>query len=171
LTLKKTLKTMLLTLLLAILTLVAVLGLFGRLPPSADANPNAVLARAVAPYLRDGYAFRLADAYPDAWDTVQLVGEGEPLDPWTWRALRAYDAGLAQQLEGAQLLVFWREGAVARMVRFTAAQSGMPWFVLPASEPGSAILSRDAAVFTATRTQAGRTAYYVCAPLGKAVPV
>ena len=169
--LKKALQTILLTLLLAVAALVAVLGLFGNLPGHADQDPNTLLARAIAPYLRDGHTFMLADAYPDAWDTVQVVNDGELLDPWTWRALRAHDAGLAERVSGAQLLVFWRAGTVSRMVRFAPQQSGMPWFVVETQEGSGTILPRRAAVFTATLMREGRTAYYVCAPVAAAVPV
>ena len=157
---------MLLTLLIAALSLAAALGLLGRLPPHADADPNTLLARAVAPYLRDGRTFALADAYPDAWETVQLVSGGERLDPWTWRALRAFDAGLSERMDGGQLLVFWHDGVVARMVGFNARESGMPWFVIGQGEAGVAILPREDAVFLVTLTREAGTAYYVCAPVG-----
>ncbi len=156
---------------MAVLSLAAVLSLSGRFASQADANPNAVLARAVTPYLRDGHVFSLADAYPDPWDSVQLVGDGEPLDPWTWRALRTFDAGLSERLDGAQLLVFWREGEVARMVRFAAGERGMPWFTADGVAPGEALWAREKAVFTATLTGGGGNPYYLCSPLDAAVPV
>ena len=159
-----------LTLLVAVLSLAAVLSLSGRFASHADVSPNAVLARAVTPFLRDGHILSLADAYPDPWDTVQLVGDGEPLDPWTWRALRSFDAGLSERLDGAQLLVFWREGAVARMVRFAAGERGMPWFTAGGTVPGEALWPRKQAVFSVTLTSGGNP-YYLCRPLDAAVPV
>lgn len=164
--LKKALQTILLTVLIAAVSMVAVLGLLAPLPPRADADPNTLLARATAPYLKDGRTFALADAYPDAWETVKLVSVGERLDPWTWRALRAFDAGLAERMDGGQLLVFWRGGAVARMVGFNPCENGMPWFLIGQEAEGGAILSRENAVFRVTLTREGGTAYYVCAPVG-----
>ncbi len=164
--LKKALQTILLTLLIAAVSLAAALGLMAPLPPRADADPNTLLARATAPYLKDGRTFALADAYPDAWETVQLVSGGERLDPWTWRALRAFDAGLSERMEGGQLLVFWHGGAVTRMVGFNARENGMPWFVIGQGDTGGAILPRKDAVFLVTLTREAGTAYYVCAPVG-----
>ena len=84
---------------------------------------------------------------------------------------RAFDAGLSERLSGAQLLVFWREGAVARMVRFTAGERGMPWFTAGGAAEGEALWARAQAVFKAALTGESGAAYYLCSPLDAAVPV
>ena len=158
---KKMLQTVGLMLLIAILSLVAVGFAFTNTFPHADADPNDILARTLMRHLKNGQTFRLAEAYPDPWDTVQVVREGESLNDWTWRTLRAFDANLANTGEGEQLLVFWRQGEVARMVRFRR-ETGMPWFVIAGSTEDGYIVPRESAVFRATLVRDGATDYYAC---------
>ncbi len=166
----KALKAIGTSLLIALACLTAVVLLFTGGRP-ADADPNALQARALLPFLRDGQAFRLADAYPEAWETAQLVAADEQLDPWAWQVMRAYDASLLDMRRGTQLLVFWRAGEVARMVRFSQGAPGMPWFEAMAEEGAAAIWGRDDAVFTVTLQQVEGTPYYQCAPRALATAV
>lgn len=161
----KALKTIGLSLLIAVACLTAVVLLFAGGGKPADADPNALQARALLPFLRDGQAFRLADAYPEAWETAQLVAADEQLDPWAWEVMRAYNASLLDMSRGTQLLVFWHAGEVARMVRFTQGAPGMPWFEATAAEAGAyALWGREDAVFTAVLQQTDGAPYYRCTP-------
>lgn len=168
---KKALQTIGLTLAIALVSLVGVGFVFSHAFTHADADPNELLARKLLPYLRNGQTFRLVDAYPEPWDTVQVVGGGEMLTDWTWRTLHVFDAGLAEVQAGQQLLVFWREGEVSRMVRF-ARGMGMPWFVTQSDVAQvGAIIPRDSAAFRATLVQEGDMRYYTCVPESPAVQV
>ncbi|HNW85603.1 MAG TPA: hypothetical protein PLP25_00585 [Candidatus Limiplasma sp.] len=113
------------------------------------------------PYLKNGQTFRLADVYPDPWDAVQVVGEGETLDPWTWRTLCEWNVNPAELGEGEQWLIFWHEGAVAQTIRFTG-DAGMPRFARGVDAEEAEILSRRNAVFKATLVRNQETAYYAC---------
>lgn len=150
--------------LIALACLITVAVLFAGGGRHADADPSALEARALLPYLTGGQALRLADVYPEAWDTAQLVALGETLDPWTWNALRAFDARLAEQVGEKQLLVFWRAGEVARVVRLTWGEPGMPWFDAATEEGEQALWPRREAVFTVTLQQAESAPYYLCTP-------
>lgn len=169
-TIRKALQTVVLLLLCAVLALAAVFGLFSR-NRRADGDPNLILARAVLPFLKDGQTFRLADAYPEPWDAAQVVQSGEALTDWAWRTLRAFDSHLAQVDGDAQLLVFWREGNVARIVRFERAAGGMPWFAPSDAADGNGILSREDAVFRATLMEDRGVRYYLCVREAGAVQV
>lgn len=157
---RKGLQTVALLLLCAVLAPAAVLGLFSG-SRHADSDPNAILARAALPFLKDGQIFRLADAYPEPWDAAQVVHGGEALTDWAWRTLRAFDSHLAQVDEDTQLLVLWREGNIARMVRFERSAGGMPWFA-PLDAGGGEIVSREDAVFRATLMEDRGVRYYLC---------
>lgn len=170
-TLGKALKSIGLMGLIALVSLVSVGWMFHGGVRKADADPNVLLARELLPYLRDGQTFRLSDAYPDPWDAVQVVRNGERLPPWTWRTLCAFDAALAQVDAGVQLLVFWQDGAVARAVRLWQGAAGMPWFQGNWPLEESVILPREAAVFRATFQGNGHSAYYACEPSPDGTPV
>ena len=159
---RKAFHTIALTLLIAVFSLLAVGVVFHR--TAADANPNDLLARTLMPYLRDGRTFRLADVYPDAWDSVQIVRSDESLTDWEWRTLRAYQNNLLQLEQQEQLLIFWRDGGIANAIRFNSADNGMPWFVPPDPED-SMILSRESAIFRATLVREAGAVYYACEPI------
>jgi len=167
---KKALQTIGLTLVIALVSLLAVGLVFTHSLTHADADPNQMLARQLMLHLRDGQTFRLTDAYPEPWDTVQVVSSGETLTNWTWRTLHTFDSRLAELQEGQQLLVFWREGEVARMVRF-ARDAGMPWFAADASSEEGVIIPRNNALFRATLVQEAGIKYYTCVPENSAVQV
>lgn len=167
---KKTLQTIGLTLMIALVSLFAVGLVFTHGLTHADADPNKLLARQLLPLLRDGQTFRLADAYPEPWDTVQVVSNGETLTDWTWRTLHTFDSRLAELQDGQQLLVFWHEGEVSRMVCF-AHGAGMPWFVADAFSEAGAIIPRNHAAFRATLVQEDGVKYYTCVPESAAVQV
>ena len=159
---RKALYTIALTLLIAVVSLLGVSVAFHR--PASDANPNDLLARSLMPYLRDGQTFRLADVYPDTWDSVQVIRGDESLTDWEWRTLQAYNASLLELGQREQVLVFWHHGSIANAIRFNGAGNGMPWFV-PPDPTDSMILSRDAAVFRATLVREANAVYYACEPI------
>ena len=156
---RKALHTIALTLLIAIVSLLGVSIVFHR--TGADANPNDLLARSLMPYLRDGQTFRLADVYPDMWDSVQIIRGNESLTDWEWRTLQAYNASLLELGQREQVLIFWRHGDIANAIRFDSASNGMPWFV-PSDPADSMILSRDTAFFRATLVREANAVYYAC---------
>ena len=167
---KKALQTVGLTVAIALISLLAVGFIFANSFPHADADPNTVLAHRLMPSLRDGSVFRLADVYTEPWDTVQVINADEKLNEWTWRTLCAFDAGFADRPQGQQLLVFWLEGGVSRMVRFTHS-AGMPWFETDANAEDGTIIGRDSAVFRATLVEDGGIRYYHCTPTSGPVAV
>lgn len=160
---RKALQTVALTLLIAVTTLATLLVLLERNQIREGLTPADVQTRALIARLRDGQTFRLADVYPDAWDAVQVISEGDVLTDWTWRTLRAYPADL-QLSPGQQLLVFWQEGTVAFTVRFDRAAGGAPWFDTDAGAGESLTVGRNAAVFLATLAHGKRYDYFICVP-------
>ena len=116
---RKVITTVALTLAIAILSLGMVGLLFWTSFRPADTDPNIILARKLMPYLKDGQTFRLTDAYPDPWESVQVVRDDEVLDDSTWRALLQYNLNLSDIREGEQMLIFWHAGVVAQVIRFT----------------------------------------------------
>jgi len=158
----KALRSIGLMLLIALASLLAMHVVFAGTSRHADADPNALLAGTLLPFMREGEPFSLADAYPDAWETVQLVSDEDTLTPWVWRALRAFDTNLAEPREGHQLLVFWRDGQIARVIRFARGQNGMPWFVPAAAMGDAAIIPREGAVFIPALFAEGGIPFYQC---------
>ena len=138
--------------------------MFTRGQPGVDRSPNDILVRRLMSSLRDGYTFKLADAYSDPWDTVQVFTDGQPMTEWEWRTLRAFDPTLTQQGAGWQLLVFWREGGITQTVRLEHGANGAPWFAVDSNAAESLILSREKAVFRAALVREGDVAYYLCTP-------
>ena len=161
---RKAIQTMGLMLFIAVVMLFAVTFAFTGASRQPDTNPNDILARTLMLQLRDGQTFALADAYPDAWDTVQVMQSGETLTAWEWRTLRAFDEGLVQLGEREQLLIFWCDGEIARAVRLAQDIRGMPRFAVTGDAEQHAILSREKAVFRATLVSQGDTLYYACVP-------
>lgn len=159
---RKALHTIALTLLIAVASLLAVSLVFHH--TAADANPNDLLARSLMPYLRDGQTFRLADVYPDVWDSVQVIRSDESLTDWEWRTLQAFNNSLLELGQREQVLVFWHHGGIANAIRINSASNGMPWFVPPDPED-SMILSRDTAIFRATLVREADAVYYACEPI------
>ena len=168
---RKALQTVGLTLLIAVITLASVIFYFDRGTPNVNLSPAEVQTRTLMPYLRDGQTFRLADAYPDAWDSVQVIGYSDALTDWEWRTLRAFSPELSQISQGQELLVFWRDGIVTSMVRFTLSSGNAPWFLTEGDKGESLILSRAKAVFRATLQHADGYDYYACVPEGDASQV
>ena len=167
----KALKTVGLMLLLAVGLLGGMLWLAGRSTSGAGLTPEALRARALYPLVKDGQLFRLADAYPDVWETVQVLHGGDTLTDWEWRTLRAVGDTAAPLTQGQQLLVFWQDGAVAFVVRSALTTGGTPWFTLGAADGESSILGREKAVFRATLVHAEGYDYYACVPEGDAAAV
>ena len=164
-------RTIGLILVIAVASLAAMGLLFSRTGARVDANPNEILARTLLPHLRDGQTFDLAAIYPDPWDAVQVVHGGDELTNWEWRTLRAYDAQLLEIDEQAQLLIFWLDGGVARVVQFDTAAGYMPWFTQMDESRQSFIIARKNAVFRATLTQEDGASRYTCVPEPLAVPL
>ena len=167
---RKAITTIALTLAIAILSLGMVGFVFSPSFRPADTDPNTILARKLMPYLKDGQAFRLTDAYPDPWETVQVVQDHEILDDWTWQALLAYNQNLSGVGEGDQLLIFWRAGTIAQVIRFTR-DAGMPHFLAEAGATQATILSRKNAVFRATLIHGQEMDYYACVREDAAVEI
>ena len=159
---KKAMQSIGLMLLLMVGALFAADLVFRGTSRHADADPDALLARALLPYMRDGQAFALADAYPEPWETVQVVSGQTQIDPWAWRALRDYDANVSELGEGDQLLVFWRGGYIAHVVRLNRQLSGMPWFVPAEGAAQGGIIPREGAVFRTLFCGDADIAYYQC---------
>ena len=158
---RKVITTIALTLLIAILCLGTVGLLFWTNFKAADTDPNTILARKLMPYLKDGQTFRLADAYPDPWESVQVVRYDDALDDSTWRALLQYNLYLSDTREGEQMLIFWHAGAVAQVIRFTRG-AGMPRFSADSVSSQANVLSRGNAVFRATLIHDQGVDYYAC---------
>ena len=161
---RKALQTIGLTLLIAVITLAAVLYFFDRSTANANLTPADVQARKLMPYLRDGQTFRLTDAYPAAWDSVQVVGPTDALTDSEWRALRAYSGEITELTQKQELLVFWLDGNIASVVRFDISSGNAPWFLTEGRQGDSLILPRVRAVFRATLTHADGYDYYACVP-------
>ena len=164
---KKALQSIGLMLLLVVAALLAMELLFRGTAIHADADPNALLARALLPYMRDGQSFALADAYPEPWETVQVIAGEDQMDPWAWLALREFDANLAEPCEGCQLLVFWHGGAIARVVRLNRQTAGMPWFVPDSTAEQNGIIPREGAVFRTLFREGESIGYYECVQQAK----
>ena len=168
---KKALQTIGLTLVIAALAVLGVGLLTSGAGTHADADPNTILARTLMPYLKDGQTFTLAQAYPNEWDSVQIVRDVQALTDWEWRTLGAYDAALVDVEAAQQVLVFWHDGVLTNAVRLPRKGLGMPWFELPADELQSYIVSREGAVFLATLTRDERGDYYVCVPVAEEIAI
>lgn len=168
---RKALNAVGLMLLLAVGVLGGMLWLAGRSTSVAGLTPEAVRARALYPLLRDGQTFRMADAYPEPWETVQVLHGGDTLTDWEWRTLRAVGDAAAPLAQGQQLLVFWQDGAVAFVVRSALTTGGAPWFSIGTADGESSILGREKAVFRAMLVHAEGYDYYACVPEGDAAAV
>jgi len=167
---RKVITTVALTLAIAILSLGMVGLLFWTSFRPADTDPNIILARKLMPYLKDGQTFRLTDAYPDPWESVQVVRDDEVLDDSTWRALLQYNLNLSDIREGEQMLIFWHAGVVAQVIRFTR-DAGMPQFAADSVSAQATILSRGNAVFRATLIHGQGLDYYACVRENAAVDI
>lgn len=161
---KKTLQLIGLTLVIALLAQATLVLLFSPVHTGEDASLNEIEARTLLIHLRDGQSFRLSDAYPDLWQSVEVTRGGRALTDWEWRALRDFDAELSQPQEEQQLLVFWYGGEITRVVRFDRRRSGMPWFVVENDAEQSLVLSRKDAMFHATLRHENGVDYYLCEP-------
>lgn len=159
---RKAMITVGLTMLLAVTSFFAVSLVFAQVQTHRDADPNDRLARMLMSRLRDGVTFRMEDAYSDPWSAVEIISAGDMPTDGEWQAIRTFNASLAQLEAGQQLLVFWQDGEVTRMVRLTRDSGGMPWF---AGEE-AVVYRRAQAVFRATLLKNGEVDYYLCVPEG-----